>query len=419
MNLTAKNLLPIVIILITFLSANQWSAIPIGNTSIFLILDFITIIVVLLVKAKYFHPANKNDYAIISIYFFWMIIGVIRGCFLADNYWIWKQLVVGTFTLSLPIFVYVFFDPGILSNVLKKWLKFAIPVFFLFSFWVLSTVAYQFYLGPVLLLACFLPIIDSKKWKYILIGLLLLMMFADWGARSQVIKAVVAFMISGAYIFSKYMSSRILKIFFWTFICSPIVLLYLGISGQFNVFRDLEMHEGERYATRTVDGKKIKEDLASDTRTFIYEEVISSAIKHNYILWGRTPARGNDSKYFGSYMAENLQTGLYERHANEVCFPNVFTWLGFIGMVLYGLIYINSSYLAVYKSNNFYIKLLGVFIAFRFAYGWVEDINRFDIMNIALWMMISMGFSEQFREMDDSEFKNWVKTIFVTSDNRD
>jgi hypothetical protein len=58
------------------------------------------------------------------------------------------------------------------------------------------------------------------------------------------------------------------------------------------------------------------------------------------------------------------------------------------------------------------MKLMGVYIAFRFAYGWVEDINRFDIMNISLWMIIGMGFSEQFRKMNNLQFKLWVKSIF-------
>lgn len=161
-----------------------------------------------------------------------------------------------------------------------------------------------------------------------------------------------------------------------------------------------------------VNGQWVEEDLSADTRTFIYEEVISSAIRHNYIWFGRTPARGNDSMSFGSYSAENLKTGKYERHSNEVCHPNIFTWLGLVGVILYSLIYLKSSYLAVYKSNNIYIKILGVFIAFRWAYGWVEDFNRFDIMNISLWMMIAMGFSEQFRDMTDRDFKIWIRSIF-------
>lgn len=127
---------------------------------------------------------------------------------------------------------------------------------------------------------------------------------------------------------------------------------------------------------------------------------------------GRTPARGNDSASFGSYNAEKLKTGKYERHFNELCHTNIFTWLGLIGVILYSFIYFRSSYLAVYKSNNIYIKYLGCFIAFRWAYGWIEDFNQFDIMNISLWMMIAMGISFQFRSLSNQQFKLWINSIF-------
>jgi len=154
------------------------------------------------------------------------------------------------------------------------------------------------------------------------------------------------------------------------------------------------------------------EDLAEDTRTFLYEEVISSAVYNQYVWQGRTPARGNDSEWFGAFNADELQTGKYERFENEACHLNVFTWLGLIGIILYSLIYLRSSFLAVYKSNNTLMKLLGVFIAFRWAYGWVEDFNRLDIMNISLWMMIAMGFSETFRQMNNEQFKKWIVGVF-------
>jgi len=192
----------------------------------------------------------------------------------------------------------------------------------------------------------------------------------------------------------------------------PITMLYLGISGQFNIFEDLSSNTGKYKETRIEDGKVVEEDLAADTRSFIYIEVLGSAIKNNYFWCGRTPARGNDSATFGAAIAKDLGTDKKERHGNEVNFPNVFTWLGFIGMVLYCVIYLKSAYLAVYKSRNIFMKLLGVLIAFHFLYGWVEEPIRFDILSISIWMVIAMGFSEQFRYMTNQEFKNWVKSIF-------
>ena len=137
-----------------------------------------------------------------------------------------------------------------------------------------------------------------------------------------------------------------------------------------------------------------------------------SAIKNNYIIFGRTPARGNDSNSFGDYNKEKLKTGKQERFGNEVSILNIFTWLGIIGVVLYFIIFLKASYFAINESNNFPIKIVGLNISFRWAFGFVEDFSNFDLSNIFLWLMIGMCFSKTFRQMSNSQMKNWVLGIF-------
>ena len=402
------------IIINTFLSVNQWSRFPLGNTTLEWVVDFGIIALAFWFKKKYFNPHNKSDYKIINFYFLWMIIGVVRGMFVADGYWEWKQWASASTALALPVFVYVFAYPSVLQKVIRKWIKYALTLFFIFFYWVLSPDGYHFYLGPVLFLSCFLPILN-RKWQLIFIALLVLMLFADLGARSQVIKAAVAILISSAYIISRYLSRylsiKILKITHWALYILPVVLLTLAITGVFNPFEALNKNSGKYVEKKVENGQLVEDDLSADTRSAIYEEVIKSAVKNDYILWGRTPARGNDSQTFGSLMAEDLKTGKFERHKNEVSFPNIFTWLGIVGMLLYCFIFLKASYLAVFKSRSIFMKLLGIFIAFHFCYGWVEDINNFDIMNISLWMVIAMAFSERFRAMSADNFKAWVNSL--------
>ena len=399
--------LPFLVILISIIAGLQWSDIP-TNTTIIWIVNFLTLLTIFIYKKYYFHPSNKKDYLIITLYLFWFLIGVIRGIFVAEDYWDWKNLFTGVFSLSLPLFVYVFSVPKILKITLSYWFKYALPLFFIFVFF-LNTGAYHFYLGPVLVIACFLPIL-RKKWQIIFLGLLLMMIFVNFGARSQIIKSFAAIFMSVAYLFGKYLSVKILKITHWFLYIIPVLLIGLGLSGVFNIFEDFS-----KFAEQKVSGKNLSEkkynEVSADTRTFIYIEIIESALKNNYVVFGRTPARGNDSVYFGEAIAEDLKNNKYERHSNEVCFPNVFTWLGIIGMLLYCFIYLKSSYLALYKSRNIFLKLIGVYISFRFLYGWIEDTNLFDIANISLWMFIAMGFSEPFRKMNNQEFIGWIKSV--------
>ena len=400
--------LPILILLITFISPNQWSSTPIDSLFFVWSLCFFTICIVFYNKKKYFHPFNKGDYRMVGIYLMWVVICAIRGGFTAENYWEWKQCIAGTLALSMPLFVYVYSTPVILQKTLQVWIKIALPLFGLFFFWKLEPEGYTYYLGPILLLGCFLPVLP-KKWMIILLLPLIIMIVSDLGARSQIIKAVATIMMGMSFLLYKYIPIRSLYLTHWICYIVPIVLLVLGINGTFNPFEALSEKGDGKY---TQQKGLQEEDLTADTRTGIYEEVISSAVLNQYIWLGRTPARGNDSSLFGAFSAEELQTSKYERFENEICHANVFTWAGLVGLILYSFLYLKSSYLAIYKSNNVWMKLIGVNIAFRWTYGWVEDFNRFDIMSISLWMMIAMGFSEEFRRMDDYHFKDWINGNF-------
>ena len=100
-----------------------------------------------------------------------------------------------------------------------------------------------------------------------------------------------------------------------------------------------------------------------------------------------------------------------ERYGTEVSILNIFLHTGLIGVLLYFLIFCYASYLAICKSRNIYIKLIGIFIAFRWCYGWVEDFNQFDINYAMLWLFIAMCFSTQFRMMTNRQFRVWLSSI--------
>ena len=386
--------------------------IPVNSTFVFFAYSYTIVFYLLWYKRNYFRPANPQDYRIITIYLVWTTICIIRGFFVAENYWEYKNIFWGTLCLILPLFSYLFANPYALQKTLKLWLKYIFPLFILVLSWLIHIDGYHFYISPILFLGCFLPILP-KKWRIVFILFLLTMIAGELGARAQMLKAAATLSIAIGLHYRRLIPIRLLKIVHWMFYVLPIVLLILGITGIFNIFKDnSEKYQGKYVETKLVNGEKQIVDASADTRTFIYEEVITSAVRHNYVLWGRTPARGNDSMTFGKFSAEELKTGKYERYMNEVCHPNVFTWLGLLGMIPWCLIYLRSSYLAIYKSNNIYIKYLGVFIAFRFFLGWIEDMNNFNISGITVWMMIAIGLSYKFRSMDNITFKRWLWACF-------
>lgn len=398
-----KKLLLLFLVL-SFTSVNLWSSIPILNSQIERIVQFLALIieVIIIYKSKLY---TLKNYRIVSIFIVYAIIGVLRGIFVADCYWEYNQLTIGTMSLSLPLLVYIFESPSFSLIFYRKWLKYCIPAFFIFFYWVVG--ATQFFLGPIFLLGCFIPILP-KKWK-ILILILLILMGMYLSNRSQVIKVVVCLIFSFAYYYKGYIPIFFLRISNYLFYILPLVLLFLGISGKYNVFSDGLANNKNQYKTIRNDGTE--ENLNADTRTFIFEEVIESAVKHDYILLGRTPALGNDSDFFYD-IHKNTGYSKKIRYMNELCHTNIFTWLGIVGVILYSLIYFKASWLAIYRSNSFALKLIGCYIAFNWMFGWIENMNRFDISNIFFWGIIAIAFSKEFRNMNDLEFKNWFKHIF-------
>lgn len=364
-----------------------------------------------LVVAFSAYEANRfeaKDNSLLTIYFVWVFLSIVRGAlfYTLGNYWIWKNWFYGSFDVLLPALIYLYARPEILSSILRTWLKY-VPFLLICLLPFVPRGAYHFFLGPIYIVAFFWPLY-SGKWKVIILLLMLLMLGADFTARSQVVKAGFVLFFSLLYLKRRFVSQALLKWMHWIFYILPLTLLFLGLTGRFNVLEDVFSDESIVVTKIDRDGKVVKEDLSSDTRTFIYIEVISSAIKHDYVWAGRTPARGNDSAFFGTFNAEELKTGLYERHSNEAGLPSLFTWLGLIGLILISLIYLRSSYLALYHSNNIYIKILGCFVAFRWSYGWIEDMYGFTPMILGLYMIMAMCMSKTFRRMNDFEMKGWL-----------
>lgn len=364
----------------------------------------------LLIYNNYDKYEEKTSLIIIKLFLIWNLVSVIRGFFIAENYWEWKNLVNTMFVFLIPIFVFLFMNKDFLQKVLSFWYKYMIYLFIVFIPFINHGDFIGRYFSIIVLLLLLFPLL-SHKWKITVLFVTVMVIVTGLDSRSNVIRFSLAFCLGNLYYFRLFFKDKFFKSIHFIFILLPLILFILGALGIFNVFKIGDYIKGDYTVMSRDTGKLKKDDLKADTRTFIYVENITSAIKHDYILQGRTPANGYDSKWFGNFMRYELGTGKQQRFSSEVSILNIFTWNGLIGVILYFLIFLKSSYLAIYKSNNYFIKVIGLFVAFRWAYAFVEDYTMFDIQYIFLWVLISMCFSSSFRNMTDDEFKNWIKEL--------
>ncbi len=410
------NWLALLVVIITPISVEQWLRIGFSLAMVKFSLYFVFLFFILYYIFFYFEKEKVRsfDRKLIAVYLVWIVICIVRGCFEASDYWQWKSLVSASFALLLPLFCFIYSDATATHRSLRVWFPLASLIFFFVCLF-LSRGAIVFYVGPFLLVGCLLPLVPNE-WRWPTILLFLVMLFIDFGARSQMIKAAVSLSFSLLYLFRRIIPYIIVKFSHALMCILPIILLLYGVSGNQDVFALFE-DASSSVATGSEDmsTRANIEDFGANTRSFLYMEVISSAVNNGYVLFGRTPARGNDSAHFGERIATQLQVNRYERPENEVGFLNVFTWTGLIGIILYCLIFLRAAWLGVYRSRNIPMKIIGLFAAFHFLFGFLEDCNRFDIQNISMWMGLAMCLSEEFRSMSDKEFTMWFKSLFVVT----
>ena len=408
--------LPYLIILVAVYSILSYpsSSFPylakINKTSIWWTILFFILIVFYFSNRYFLDKINKKEIIVVSVYLFWMVICIIRGVFAAEIYWDWKGLTYNSMGLLLPLVAYSATNKIVVQSILSIYIKYGLPLFIVLMVFI-RTDAYGFYLMPISFLLLFLPALSNRQ-RLLLLLFTTIVLGADLGARSNVIKFGAPLIILIIYFFKDKISIKLLERVRLVLIIAPFVFVTLGITGIFNVF-NISDYLGE-FKTQGLsnEGERVELDLSTDTRTFLYVEVIQSAITNDYVFFGRTPARGNDSPSFGPYAYE--LTGRNERLTNEVGVLNVFTWTGVVGVILYMFVFFRSSYLAINRSENIYAKMLGLYVAFRWVYSWIEDVNDFTLNYFVLWLMIGLCFSYSFRMMSDYEVTIWIRGVFDT-----
>lgn len=364
------------------------------------------------------HILSPKNYKVKIINLWWwsVIANVIYGLvFQVENYWDYKALIGNFWIFSLPISVYAFSAPSTVKAVLKFWFKYSWVLIIL----LLPLVNSSWY-GRLLVPYCFLSLFYSIlpfKQKIWVIGVFIFLLSFSLEARTDVMRFSFALFLGIIISIHRFLIkiNAILKYMLHVLLLLPIILFILGFTNVFNVFNIQEEFniQGE-YVVVTESGGE--DDLLYDTRTFIYQECLSSAVYHNYVLFGRSIARGYDSAFF-SFKDDNLVAagrGI-ERLSSEVAIMNIFTYFGVVGCILYFIIFYVASYKAVYCSNNHYVPIIGVYVAFKWFLSWIEEYTMYELNLVILWLMVAICFSPWFRKMTNADFEKWIKSIFVKS----
>lgn len=359
-----------------------------------------------------FYKFREIKEKVLSIFLVYVVFSFLYGLYMAENYWHYKFLVRNFMIYLMPMSIYVFVYPSRVQSVLRIWFKKALILLICISPFIYSD-AWGNYLTPFCLFALFYHLLPLK-WRYITILAFIVTFTLGWASRSCTIRFSVAFIIGILFMWksSRNILLKHLKKIYVVFSLTPIVFFILATTNVFNILNiDEDFGLSQKYEIFQSDKEKSGSAL-EDTRTLVYIEVLNSALKNHYIIQGHSLARGYESVIFNDDINES-SGGLLkgERPGCETCILNVFTYMGIIGVILYMLIFLRATFLAISRCNNSYIKIVALFVLFRWIYSWIEELAFFNITYLMLWIMVAMCFSPYFRRMTDEEFKSWFKAI--------
>ena len=244
----------------------------------------------------------------------------------------------------------------------------------------------------------------SKKWRWFIIFAALIIALMDVDRRSILANTLFCLFLGA---FATSMSKNVPKVLLFTMlILTPIVLFTLGVSGVFNVFQHME----EEYTYHVSEESR---DLFVDSRSEVYQDVFGELREKDATLWGL----GGNGKTRTSLsdLRHNNYDEIYAhgRPGTESGMLNYIQYGGLIGFGIFGLLLVVGAFRAVFQSNNRFMVLIGLYVAFKFLFSFIEDRVGFQPNTFYLFLAIGMCYNVKLREMDDDEMTEYIQQAFI------
>ena len=242
----------------------------------------------------------------------------------------------------------------------------------------------------------------KKQWRVYIILAVIFVVFLDIDRRSIMVNNVITLLF--VICFSIFKAKIFNRLTFCILIALPLTFAYLGFKGEFNIFQFLDQ--------TSFFLNKDSRPLFVDSRTSIYEDVFGELNKDNALVYGlgcngKTTTSLNSLQYI-----DYSKIYKFGRPGTESGMLNYIQYGGLIGFILYGLLLVVASYKATFLSNNNFMISLGLFVAFKFLYSFIEDQIMFNAHSFYIFLWVGMCYNKTFREMTNEQIKEYLNKIF-------
>jgi len=371
-------------------------------TYIVTLLNYIALFILMSVsfKSKLENHVPNSIKNLYKLWILWLLGNLIRSAFIATDYWDWKLLFLDAFFFSLvPLAFYI----GENLEIAQAFFKYFFKYLFTYGFLLIpigfatNPELYPRLMIPISLFILFIPYIKFK-WKALIIIVMITSIILVLGFRSNIAKSGFSLLLLLCFYYKSYIKQGLLLFSNLLLFAIPIVLLVLAVFYNYNVFEEMEKKD-----SATVEDAAGEMSFTTDTRTFLYVEVFSSIdYTHEWYI-GKSSIGSYRSDWF--YDTGGAMKG--KRYGSEVGILNIFLKYGIIGVLIYFFLLLTVSWNAIKNSSNILSKMIGLFIAFRFFYSFIEEYTNYDLNFYFFWIAVGMVSSNKFRNMTDEEIKTF------------
>lgn len=360
------------------------------------------------IKSK--HTDNFEGNIYIFLFLGYNLIVLFRGLYYASSENDWKAML----STLIPTFLFVHFSVYLVATracvvmILKTFLSYGLILCLLI---LIIPVQYNFKfpqaISPICIMAFMIPYLP-KKYTFFISFLAVISFFSDLSNRSNMLNIIVATAIVSTILWkNKIRILRIMKIARNTFLILPVFFLFLGLSGIFNVFLI-----GQSFSDIKINNENgASQEVFVDSRTPIYVDVFNQLVKDDAILFGLGASGKTETSLLDVKSADFYEIYKEGRRGTESGMLNYIQWGGLIGGLLYFLLFVKASYYGMYKSKNWFCIMLGLWVAYKGLFSFIEDRVVFSISSVFIFIAIGICMNKKIREMDDKVLRRMFKYV--------
>lgn len=359
-------------------------------------------------KSFFKNTNSKVAATIILLLFYYGIFLIFRSLLYDDNKAVFGNPIttlfgntqVGAIVFLLPLIV-VFSMRKEILNELYEILKIILAISIFVSIY--KIIIFDIYsFNFLLILQCisflylYFPYIKNKRFLSLIIFGTVLMLILVYINGERALFLSILFSVLSFLIVKFIKSKSIIKLYVTLLIVVSCLILIYGLYYKVSIFEVIKLYFSD------------DNDIAVDSRTFLYFEFSEDFFRHNSWLFGK----GILGSYYSETMDIAMSNGEYSDFKNRIGIETGFLQYilkgGLLYLISYMLLLIFAIFNALKYSKNDFLKIAALILAGRFFISTISEYPCFDLKNIVVWILIGLCINKKTLNLSNDDVKKII-----------